>query len=123
MMLNVSYSNRSKRFPKKADKVLVKRIIEKIEKLRENPIIHDTKTVEGSKSLFRIRVGDYRILYEVDYRNNLIGGMAQCIVYPKWLSASVPSYSDFWFSASYPLTQEPDLKIESLRLCTVSPIS
>jgi len=40
MMLNVSYSNRS-------------------------------KTVEGSKSLFRIRVGDYRILYEVDYRNNL----------------------------------------------------
>ena len=39
----------------------------------ENPIIHDTKTVEGSKGLFRIRVGDYRILYEVDYRNNLIG--------------------------------------------------
>ena len=32
-----------------------------------------SKTVEGSKSLFRIRVGDYRILYEVDYRNNLIG--------------------------------------------------
>jgi len=23
-----------------------------------------SKTVEGSKSLFRIRVGDYRILYE-----------------------------------------------------------
>jgi hypothetical protein len=48
---------------------------------------------------------------------------AQCIVYPKRLSASVPSYSDFWLSASYPLTQEPDLKIESLRLCTVSPIT
>ena len=32
-----------------------------------------SKTVEGSKSLFRIRVGDYRILYEVDYSNNLIG--------------------------------------------------
>ena len=73
MRFNVSYSNRSKRFLKKADKVLVKRIIEKTEKLREDPIIHDTKTVEGSKSLFRIRVGDYRILYEVDYRNNLIG--------------------------------------------------
>ncbi|MBA7538294.1 hypothetical protein ES705_30569 [subsurface metagenome] len=73
MMFNVRYSNRSKKFLKKADKVLVKRLIEKIEKLREDPIIHDTKTVEGSKSLFRIRVGDYRILYEVDYRNNLIG--------------------------------------------------
>jgi mRNA interferase RelE/StbE len=44
-----------------------------MEKLRENPIIHDTKAVEGSKGLFRVRVGDYRILYEVDYRNNLIG--------------------------------------------------
>lgn len=58
---------------KKADTVLVKRILEKIEKLREDPIIPDTKAVEGSKGLFRVRVGDYRILYEVDYRNNLIG--------------------------------------------------
>ena len=73
MMFGVSYSNRTKKFLKKADKVIVKRVIEKIEKLRENPVIHDTKTVEGSKGLFRVRVGDYRILYEVDYRNNLIG--------------------------------------------------
>lgn len=68
-MLNISYSNRPKKFLKKADKILVKRLIEKI----ENSITHDTKTVEGSKGLFRVRVGDYRILYEVDYRNNLIG--------------------------------------------------
>ena len=73
MMFDVSYSNRSKKFLKKADKVIVKRVIEKIEKLRKAPIIHDTKTVEGSKGLFRVRVGDYRILYEVDYRDNLIG--------------------------------------------------
>ena len=73
MTFDVSYSNRSKKFLRKADKVIVKRVIEKIEKLRENPVIHDTKTVEGSKGLFRVRVGDYRILYEVDYRNNLLG--------------------------------------------------
>jgi len=74
MRFNLDYSNRSKKFLKKADKVLVKRLIEKIEKLREDPIIHDTKAVEGSKGLFRVRVvGDYRILYEVDYRGNLIG--------------------------------------------------
>jgi mRNA interferase RelE/StbE len=69
MTFDVSYSNKSKKFLRKADKVIVKRVIEKIEKLRENPVIHDTKTVEGSKGLFRVRVGDYRILYEVDYRN------------------------------------------------------
>ncbi|MEA1956817.1 MAG: type II toxin-antitoxin system RelE/ParE family toxin [Euryarchaeota archaeon] len=73
MTFDVSYSNKSEKFLRKADKVIVKRVIEKIEKLRKAPIIHDTKTVEGSKGLFRIRVGDYRILYEVDYRNNLIG--------------------------------------------------
>lgn len=73
MTFDVSYSNRSKKFLRKTDKVIVKRVIEKIEKLRENPVIHDTKTVEGSKGLFRVRVGDYRILYEVDYKNNLLG--------------------------------------------------
>jgi len=73
MTFDVNYSNRSKKFLRKANKVIVKRVIEKIENLRKAPIIHDTKTVEGSKGLFRIRVGDYRILYEVDYRNNLIG--------------------------------------------------
>jgi mRNA interferase RelE/StbE len=72
-MLHIYYSNSSKRFLKKADTVLIKRILEKIENLREDPIIPDTKAIEGSKGLFRVRVGDYRILYEVDYRNNLIG--------------------------------------------------
>jgi len=73
MRFTICYSRRSTNFLKKADKVLVKRLIEKIEKLRKDPIIHDTKTVEGSKGVFRVRVGDYRILYEVDYKNNLIG--------------------------------------------------
>ena len=72
-MFDVNYSSRSKRFLKKADKVLVRRLIDKIEKLRKDPIIHDTKRVEGAGNLFRIRVGDCRILYEVDYQNNLIG--------------------------------------------------
>ena len=71
-MFNVNYSNQSKKFLKKADAGLVKRLTEKIEKLREEPIISDTKKVEGA-GLFRVRVGDYRILYEVDYKNNTVG--------------------------------------------------
>ena len=73
MMFDVTYSSRSKRFLKKADKVLVRRLIEKIEKLRSDPIIHDTKRVEGAGGRWRIRAGDCRILYEVDYQNSLIG--------------------------------------------------
>ena len=72
-MFDVSYFRRAKQFLKKADKIFVKRILEKIEKLREKPIILDTKKVEGSKGLFRMRVGNYRILYEVDYKSNSMG--------------------------------------------------
>lgn len=57
-----------------ADKILAKRLLDKIEGLRINPFDKDTKRVEGySEKVFRARVGDYRILYEVDYQNNLLG--------------------------------------------------
>ena len=56
-MFDVRHSNQSKKFLKKADKALVKRIVQKIDKITDEPIIHDTKRVEGSKGLFRVRVG------------------------------------------------------------------
>ena len=50
------------------------RIIDKIEELKKQPIIRDTKTIEGyGEKLFRVRVGDYRILYDVDYKSDKIG--------------------------------------------------
>lgn len=73
-MFEIKYSRQAVKFLKSLDKKLVLRIFLKIEKLKEEPIPHDSKTVEGySEKLFRARVGDYRILYEVDYKNNLIG--------------------------------------------------
>ena len=73
-MFDLGYSNQAEKFLKKADKILAKRLIQKIEELRNTPIIHDTKVVEGyEEKLFRVRVGDYRILYEVDYKSNKIG--------------------------------------------------
>lgn len=74
MIFEINYSKQAVKFLKSLDKKLVLRIIHKIEKLREVPIQHDSKTVEGySEKLFRVRIGDYRILYEVDYKANLIG--------------------------------------------------
>ena len=50
-MFNIEYSRQAVKFLKSLD-----------------------KTVEGyGEKLFRVRVGDYRILYEVDHKNNLIG--------------------------------------------------
>ena len=73
-MFDIQYSRQAVKFLKSLDKTLVSRILTKIEKLKHDPISHDSKNVEGySEKLFRVRVGDYRILYEVDYKGNLIG--------------------------------------------------
>ncbi|MBI2574311.1 type II toxin-antitoxin system RelE/ParE family toxin [Candidatus Woesearchaeota archaeon] len=73
-MLDVYYSNQPLKFLKKEDKAIVDRVLVKIEQMRHNPITPDSKAVEGYREkLFRVRVGKYRILYEVDYEANKIG--------------------------------------------------
>ena len=73
-MLEINYSKQAVNFLKSAEKKLTTRVLKKIEKLRENPIGHDSKIVEGyNEKLFRVRVGDYRILYEVDFKNDQLG--------------------------------------------------
>ena len=73
-MLDVTYSNQAQKFLKSIDNDLLKRIFSKIEELRATPVIHDTKSIHGyGEKLFRVRVGDYRILYEIDYSTKMIG--------------------------------------------------
>jgi mRNA interferase RelE/StbE len=73
-MFEIKYSRQAVKFLKSHDKKFVLRILSRIEKLRDEPIQHDSKKVEGYREkLFRIRVGTYRILYEVDHKDNLIG--------------------------------------------------
>ena len=70
-MFNVSFSNNSARFLKKCDKILYKRIMDKIKELRYNPFPAESKKVEGEKGkVYRVRVGGYRILYAVFYEDN-----------------------------------------------------
>ena len=71
-MFNIEFSNQSKKFLKKSDKQLAVRIIEKIEVLKNDPVPHDSKRVVGEDKTFRIRIGDYRVLYEVDWNISLI---------------------------------------------------
>ncbi|MEK6818935.1 MAG: type II toxin-antitoxin system RelE/ParE family toxin [Nanoarchaeota archaeon] len=71
-MLEVKYSNQASKFLKKIYKELANRIFDEIEALQQNPFPQNMKRVEGKK-LFRVRVGDYRILYEIDNQNNLLG--------------------------------------------------
>ena len=56
------------------DKTVLKRIANKIDELEKNPFPQDIERVEGYKDVkvFRVRVGDYRILYFVDYSSSKV---------------------------------------------------
>mgnify|MGYP001576217767 CR=1 FL=1 len=72
-MFEVDFSSSAKKFLKKAEKYVTKRIINEIEKLRADPFPKDVKRVVNRKEkVFRVRVGDYRIQYSVFYDKNLL---------------------------------------------------
>jgi len=50
---------------KKLDKPVIPRIITAVESLVENPFPMGIRKLQGSEHTYRLRVGDYRILYEV----------------------------------------------------------
>jgi mRNA interferase RelE/StbE len=68
MNFSIEYDKQPVGFLRKADKQLSKRIMDKIESsLSENCFPHGAKTIIGEHGVFRIRIGDYRALYRVNY--------------------------------------------------------
>jgi len=62
----IHLSTRAYKFFRKLPKNVYTRLITKIEELADNPFPPGVLRVLGRKEkLFRVRVGDYRILYEV----------------------------------------------------------
>jgi mRNA interferase RelE/StbE len=45
---------------------VVKRVLRKVEQLPEQPLPKGVDKIEGSESSYRIRVGDYRVIYELN---------------------------------------------------------
>lgn len=43
----------------------IKKIRSKIEKLKKEPLPHGCEKLEGNGDLYRIRSGDYRVIYQV----------------------------------------------------------
>ena len=73
MMLEIKHSRISKKFLKRCDKIIAKRIMDKIESLAENPFPQDCKRIQGkNEKIFRARIGDYRILYLVYKERNFL---------------------------------------------------
>ncbi len=54
------------------DKQFISRILETIERLPDNPFPSQHRKLQGSDSSYRIRIGDYRVIYQVDLENKII---------------------------------------------------
>jgi len=50
----------------KVPKIFSKKIEKLIDSLSENPRPVGVKKLKGTKDLYRVRVGDYRIIYSID---------------------------------------------------------
>jgi mRNA interferase RelE/StbE len=72
-MFEIFFENQPEKFLNKVSAELNKRLTDKIEKLGYNPVPSDARLVVGRKDkTFRIRVGDYRILYLIINQSVLI---------------------------------------------------
>ena len=57
---------------KKLDERDADRVIKTIDALAEHPRPHGVKKLQGAKDLYRVRVGQYRIIYEVHDQRLLV---------------------------------------------------
>jgi len=74
-MFSVRFEKPAEGFIEKVkDKVLLKRVMNKIDKLKDNPFPSKAVRVKKYKKdkVFRVRAGDYRILYYVNHEKSLI---------------------------------------------------
>ena len=54
------------------DHIHLESIIRKIEQLAFDPIPHESKKISGSEQFYRIRSGNYRIIYRINHEDAII---------------------------------------------------
>ena len=65
---NISFKPSVERDLRPLSKSVVARVMDRIERLKTEPFPRQAIKLSGAERLYRIRVGDYRIVYEVDIR-------------------------------------------------------
>ena len=71
-MHNILLEKRAERDLKKLQAETFHRVIQQIKKLAENPRPTGARKISGSKDDWRIRIGEYRVIYEVDERTKSV---------------------------------------------------
>ncbi len=70
MTFNVCWHPKASKNLSKLPKELIKRVLDKIDGLKEDPFRY-LEHFEG-KNVYKLRIGDYRALVDVDFQNKLL---------------------------------------------------
>lgn len=65
-LFEVCWKGSSERDLRRIDKQYIPGILKAIESLVDNPIPSPSKKLAGSESSYRLRIRDYRVIYQVD---------------------------------------------------------
>ena len=65
MSYKILFSRKSKQQLINLERNIATRIIKKLKEIRENPYAKGVVKLKGNINMFRVRVGKYRVLYEV----------------------------------------------------------
>ena len=74
-MFRVIVSNAARKGAKKMPKEMKEKVLELLDVLESTPIPvdnYDIKKMKGLKNTYRIRIGDYRVVYQVDFSDKVV---------------------------------------------------
>ena len=57
---------------KKIDRKFIPIVLDSIENLSENPFPVQSRKMKDAESTYRLRVGDYRVIYQVNVQNKVV---------------------------------------------------
>jgi len=68
----IFWKSSAERDLRKIDRQYIPQILRAVESLAENPFPNQLRKLRGSESSYRIRVGSYRVIYQVDSPNRVV---------------------------------------------------
>ena len=72
MAFRIEWKKSTRKDLRKLPASATERIVEVVELLSQNPFPHGVEKLSGSEHAYRIRLGDYRIVYEVVAESKLV---------------------------------------------------
>ena len=65
MAFRVEWKESTRKDLRRLPQAMVDRVIKAVESLAQNPFPHGVEKLSGAEQAYRIRLGDYRVVYEV----------------------------------------------------------